>query len=627
MPDSLLRILLVESSMVDARIIDAMLAASWEDGLTLDRQALVVKHVRQLGEAIELLGEMRFDLILLDLFLPDGEGLGVFTRLHEQASDTATVILTAINDRAMALNAVRLGAQDYLVKSQLNVETLGHSLSHALERHVMVHELQEHRRELEASERRLRTIIATNTDGLMVLDQGGFVRFANAAAAKLYGIDSEELQGTYLGRPAEIGQMMEIGIVGGADAQAMAAMRAVPIEWEGAEALLVSVRDITERVRSQAAIQSAYREKEQLISAIASILVGISSDGRITTWNRGAENVFGQSAEQVVGRRLAECPIDWDVQKVVDGMRECQLTHRPVRVDDVPFTRPNGRPGFLGMTLNPIKDTQSDQRGALLVGRDITEPKKMRAELEQVRQRQLRMKDQFLSHVSHELRTPLYAIYQFVSILQDGLAGELNEEQQEYLGIISKNTDQLQTMIGELLDLTRVQTGKLGIEQQETDLYDLIEEITYTMRHKGASKHLNITHEMASDLPPIYADPTRVREILSNLIDNAIKFTPQDGTITTRVVVDQNNPGYLQCSVTDTGVGISPDEREAIFNHLYQGTEASEFSRKGMGIGLYLCKELVTRQGGQIWVESEQGRGSTFFFTLPMMQHAVAVAP
>lgn len=243
---------------------------------------------------------------------------------------------------------------------------------------------------------------------------------------------------------------------------------------------------------------------------------------------------------------------------------------------------------------------------------------RMGTELERARQEQLKLKDQFLSHVSHELRSPLTSIYEFTSIILDGIAGEINEEQREYLGVIMNNVKQFRSMIDALLDVTRAQTGKLVVEPQRSALDEIVSKTVASFEATSEKKRITLETELPGFLPAAYADPARAAQVLTNLLDNAIKFTQPNGKIIVRASVSTADPSFLCVSVSDTGCGISPEGTERIFNHLYQEKNSIEVSRKGLGLGLFICRELISRQGGRIWVESIAGHGSTFYFTLPV---------
>jgi signal transduction histidine kinase len=259
--------------------------------------------------------------------------------------------------------------------------------------------------------------------------------------------------------------------------------------------------------------------------------------------------------------------------------------------------------------------------------RHAIERHRMQIEADLIGTQQMQLKDEFLSHVSHELRSPLTAIYQFVTILLDRLAGELKQEQREYLEIVLRNVKQLQSMIDDLLEVTRVQSGKLVIELQCTSVSDAISYTLNTLQGAATAKGINLSSDLGNRLPLVWADPTRVRQILIILIDNAIKFTPANGAVKVQVRVAEKDPNFVVLDVSDSGCGISPGMTEQIFERLFQTSDAGLTSRNGLGLGLYICKELVTRQGGQIWAKSEPGRGSVFSITLPIFSLPNLIAP
>ncbi len=282
--------------------------------------------------------------------------------------------------------------------------------------------------------------------------------------------------------------------------------------------------------------------------------------------------------------------------------------------------------------------TQALQEGAqdyLVKGQNNTlfralsyamERQRMLVETEQVRALQLHLKDEFLSHVSHELRSPLTAIYQFGTILEDELVGPLNSEQREHVQIILRNVGQLQSMIGDLLDVTRAHDGKLAIDPQRTSISDAILFTVKTMQGAAGAKGIRLWFDAPSSSPPAYADPIRLRQVLIILLDNAIKFTSA-GVVTVRVQVLAENPSFLRLEVEDSGCGISADLTERIFERLYQVNNPDEAGRKGLGLGLYICRELVEGQGGRIWVTSEPRKGSIFYLTVPVFSLADLLAP
>jgi signal transduction histidine kinase len=247
--------------------------------------------------------------------------------------------------------------------------------------------------------------------------------------------------------------------------------------------------------------------------------------------------------------------------------------------------------------------------------------------LEMSRRQQLEFKNQFLSHVSHELRTPLTCIHQFVTLLLDGLAGPVSIEQREHLGTVLKSVNQLGAMIRDLLEATRAESGKLRVEPRAIAIGELIQQAVAMLRSTATQKQVGLEVGLDTRLPLVYADPDRVLEILINLIDNGIKFTPAEGSVTVRACLVEADPDFVYVSVEDSGRGLTPEARPLIFERLYQDPDSIDDNRKGLGLGLYISKELVRLHGGRIWVESQHGHGSVFSFTLPIFSLAKLLAP
>jgi len=255
------------------------------------------------------------------------------------------------------------------------------------------------------------------------------------------------------------------------------------------------------------------------------------------------------------------------------------------------------------------------ERQALLISLDMS------------RKQQLQFKDEFLSHVSHELRTPLSSIHQFVTILLDGLAGNVPAEQREHLGTVLGSANQLLAMIDDLLEATRAESGKLRVEVRCINIGDTVLQAVTMLRAAANEKQISLEMKMDSGLPLVSADPERVLQILLNLIDNSLKFTPAGGSVTVNACLSPQDPAYVCISVTDTGRGVSPESKHLIFERLYQDPNSSSNSRKGLGLGLYIVQELVRLHGGRIWVESQPGHGSVFSFTLPLFSLSKLLAP
>jgi signal transduction histidine kinase len=238
--------------------------------------------------------------------------------------------------------------------------------------------------------------------------------------------------------------------------------------------------------------------------------------------------------------------------------------------------------------------------------------------LEMSRRQQLEFKNQFLSHVSHELRTPLTSIHQFVTILLDGLAGEVNPEQRYHLGTVLNSVHQLRAMIRDLLEATRAESGKIRIEPSCVNIGELIQQAISMMGPSAKEKRVGLEVGLDTRIPFVYADPDRVLQVLINLIDNGIKFTPAEGSVLVKACMVEADPDMVYLSVADTGRGVTAEAKTLIFERLYQDPDSVDNSRAGLGLGLFIAKELVELHGGRIWVASEVDNGSTFSFTLPL---------
>jgi len=247
--------------------------------------------------------------------------------------------------------------------------------------------------------------------------------------------------------------------------------------------------------------------------------------------------------------------------------------------------------------------------------------------LDMSRRQQLQFKNEFLSHVSHELRTPLTCIHQFVSLMLDGLAGTLAPEQRDHLETVFRSVKQLRAMITDLLEATRAESGKMSIAPQCVVVGDLIRQSVAMLQATAQAKGVGLEAGLDIRIPFVYADPKRVLQVLTNLIDNAVKFTPPDGSVMVKARLMDADPDFVFISVSDTGRGIDPEAKSLIFERLYQDPNSIDDSRKGLGLGLYIAKELVQLHGGKLWVESRLSHGSTFTFTLPLFSLAKFLFP
>jgi len=223
-------------------------------------------------------------------------------------------------------------------------------------------------------------------------------------------------------------------------------------------------------------------------------------------------------------------------------------------------------------------------------------------------------KSEFLANMSHELRTPLNAIIGFSEVLSDRMFGELNEKQEEYLKDIYASGTHLLSLINDILDLSKIEAGRMELELTEFDLPNAIENALMLVRERAGRRSIALHTDIDNGLGQIQADERKVRQVVLNLLSNAIKFTPGGGRIDVSAVPKD---GFVEVSVSDTGIGIAPEDQEKVFEEFQQvGTAAKNI--EGTGLGLTLCRKFVELHGGRIWVKSQEGMGSTFTFTIPV---------
>ena len=224
-----------------------------------------------------------------------------------------------------------------------------------------------------------------------------------------------------------------------------------------------------------------------------------------------------------------------------------------------------------------------------------------------------RLKSEFLASMSHELRTPLHTVIGFSELLSEELEGPLNDKQKRFVGHIHKDSLHLLELINDILDLSKIEAGRLELRREAFDVAAVIEEVLGSIRAQGSAKSIQLTTSISVPTA-LDADRVRFKQVMYNLLSNAVKFTPQGGRIDVNArVLD----GFLQVAVTDTGIGIAKEEHASVFNKFHQVGATTKGIREGTGLGLAITKHLVEQHGGRISLKSEPGKGSCFTFTVP----------
>jgi PAS domain S-box-containing protein len=367
----------------------------------------------------------------------------------------------------------------------------------------------------------------------------------------------------------------------------------------------------------------AERRFRELLEAAPDAILEVDGDGRIILMNVTAEKMFGYTREELLGCELERL--------VPESARSIHHRHRR-NYKAHPSTRPMGQ----GLTLHaqrkdgslvPVEISLSplavdDHFHVTAIIRDVTERRaaeeKIRAIHEELQQRNQeveranRLKSEFLASMSHELRTPLHTIIGFTELLSEEAEGPLNEKQKRFLSHVHKDSLHLLELINDILDLSKIEAGRMEIKPTNFNARDAAEEVVESIRPRAQAKSQKLKNQVCDC--EIAADRVRFKEILYNLLINAVKFTPDAGEIAIDSHPDEE---FVSFTISDTGVGIARDEQASIFDKFYQAASTTKGIREGTGLGLAITKRLVELHGGTIAVESELGRGSRFTFRVP----------
>ncbi|MCD6295891.1 MAG: GAF domain-containing protein, partial [Deltaproteobacteria bacterium] len=408
---------------------------------------------------------------------------------------------------------------------------------------------------------------------------------------------------------------------------------------------IVALRTQTERERAQEALKELQRYTRGLIEASLDALVTISAEGKITDVNHAMELFTGLSRNEMIGTGFSNYCTDPELAR-----KGYQQVFRDGYIRDYPLEikHHGGKITPVLYNASVYNDTQGRVSGVFAAARDVTE--RNRAEKEkisleaavQAAEMANRAKSDFLASMSHELRTPLNAIIGFSEVLRDQYFGRLNEKQAEYATDILDSGKHLLSLINDILDLSKVEAGKMEIELSRVNIRDLLGNSMIMVKEKAHKHGINLDVDISNGIKDlvIRADERKLKQVMFNLLSNAVKFTPEGGNVhvSARIVDCRSAAGQLekggksdrgsllftgqsQCievSVADTGIGIEPGQQARIFEEFYQVQGGRTDKTPGTGLGLPLTKQLIEMQGGAIWVESEgEGKGARFCFLLP----------
>ncbi len=347
---------------------------------------------------------------------------------------------------------------------------------------------------------------------------------------------------------------------------------------------------------------------DAMLESIGDGVIGINDHGEVIFSNKPVELMTRFNQSELIGKPI------WFSLKLLDKEEnEVDITKRPIRnalyskkkiaTNDYFYVRKDGTKFPVAITATPV--VVFDQViGGVVVFRDITKEKDVD-----------RMKTEFISLASHQLRTPLSAMKWFSEILLDGDAGELSEEQKEMMTNIYQSNERMIDLVNTLLNISRIESGRIIVDPKPTDLKKLVDEVVLELQPKLTKKNHNLAISVYKDLPKVNIDSRLIRHVYMNLLTNAIKYTPENGEI---VVMISKLGNDIVSQVSDNGYGIPKNQQEKVFKKFFRAENVVKVETDGTGLGLYLIKSIIDSSGGKIWFKSDEDKGTTFWFSLPL---------
>ena len=481
---------------------------------------------------------------------------------------------------------------------------------------------------LRASEARYRALVESSPDGIAIHQDGRCV-FINPAGARLLGANKPE---ELLGKPAldfvhpdyreAVRERVQRSLAEWQPAPPLeerfirldgtvldVEVTAVPVLWEGQPAMQVIFRDISERKRMEADLKASEERYRDLFENANDGIYILDRTGRILSLNRKAQEITGYTLEEIRGQLYTMLVPSGPERKQA---RRAFLKNMRGQSDKTELTirRKDGREVVLELSTRPIW-----QNGQIIgiqgIGRDVTE----RKELE-------RLKSEFISTVSHELRTPLTSIKGYVDLVLAGDVGPLTPEQREFLTIVAQNTTRLTELINDLLEIERLESGRIEFEFVELSLEEVLQNVARSLQVNAEQKGLEFITEIASGLK-VRGDRERLAQVFLNLLSNAIKYTPA-GTVELKAYRENDT---VVVAVRDTGIGLSESDMQKLFQKFFRADNPYVRKAGGTGLGLSIAKAIVERHNGTITVTSQLGQGSTFTVRLPALARPEAERP
>ena len=490
---------------------------------------------------------------------------------------------------------------------------------------------------LRVSQARFAGILGIAGDAIISIDKTQRITLFNQAAEQIFGYTAEEVLGRPLdlllperfiqvhrrhfvnfgqaaGQARKMGERREVFGRRKDGAQFPAEASISKLELGNEKIFTVILRDVTERKHAEAALESLIHQNELILNSMDEGLCGLDLQARITFANLGAAKLLGRPVADLIGQSV-NLILSPDSTDAVPNLSEASpiyasLTDGEVhQVKDAFFWRKDASNFPVEYASTPIRE-KGKIVGAVITFQDISD-----------RQIVERMKDEFISVVSHELRTPLTSIHGSLRMLASGLLNNQPDKSQRLLKIAADSTDRLVRLINDILDVERIESGKVKMAKQSCSVVKIMTQAANTMQAMADKAGIQLSLSTLS--AQVWADPDRIIQTFTNLLSNAIKFSSSGGTVwLTAELVSQASEGrreeYVLFSVRDQGRGIPAEKLDTIFERFQQVDSSDSRDHEGTGLGLAICRSIVQQHKGQIEVESQLGKGSTFYFTLPL---------
>jgi PAS domain S-box-containing protein len=627
------KLLLVEDNSGDARLLSEMLK---EHGPT----TIVLLHVQSIKEAAESLAGHAVDVVLLDLGLPDAFGLEAVRRARAIAPHTALVVLTGLDDEALASQALQQGAQDYLIKGQTDARGLLRALRYAVERKAMEDALF-------GEKERAQVTLNCIGDGVACTDISGNLTFINLVAQNLTGWSWHEAAGRPMKDVFRIldgsrgkASLHPLETVQGCGKTVRAQSHSVLIRRDGFEipieesvasiqdrdgrptGAVIILRDVSaSRAMGQKMVDSATdlakqnallnRANGELAAIVRSSPIAIYATdpaGLVTMWSPAAERLSGFSQQHAIGAFLPIVP-EPAIECFKDRVR--RVSEGEV-ASNVEFTgrKKDGTAIELSIFMGPLTDEDGVARGAISLAENVTEAVAARKKVAQ-------MQSDFVSTVSHELRTPLTSIGGSLGLIVGGAAGAINDRATRLLQIANSNTQRLIRLVNDILDIEKLQSGQMAFRFANIYLDEILEQVVAANLAFAATFKIEIRLSSTQRGVVIWADADRITQAITNLLSNAVKFSPAGAHI--EIGVTSTVRG-ARLSVRDHGPGISDEFRSRIFERFAQADTSDGRKKGGSGLGLSIVRQIMERHGGSVSFQNTLDIGTTFHLDFPSLR-------